>query len=332
MYHIIAADWGTSHLRVYLCQVAADGQFTLLESKFAPGVRKSSKTCEQELIDCIADWAPTYGKTPVYLAGQVGSSIGWKETQYLPCPIAPQNIAQACLTFDCQGYPILIVPGLSCRIRDEQSNEQSNEQFDVMRGEELQVLGWLQLDPSHRVGQHLLCLPGTHTKWVLVNAGEIQLFKTAMTGELYDLLSKQSVLIQQQTKQFDEGAFETGARFTLESEADNFSHGIFSVRSKQLFGQLTPLQASSYLSGLLIGSDVRAAIHAKQWNLGEFKQVVIIGEQGLSQCFSKVLALQNINSRFFDEQTTSLSGFSAVYQIMGSDVITKSPQNKVKAS
>ncbi len=306
MNYIIVVDWGTSHLRAYLCKVMTDGQFEHVDSAYALGVSKCEPNFQQELMHCIQPWAEQFGKLAIYLAGQIGSSIGWKEAPYLPCPVAPGKIAQSCLEFNCQGHKISVIPGVSCQLDDNN--------YDVMRGEEIQVLGWLQLHKSHSVGRHLLCLPGTHTKWVLIENGEIQLFKTAMTGELYDLLSNQSVLIQQPTSNFDCAAFAKGAKYTLESELGNFSHGIFSVRSKQLFGELSPEQASSYLSGLLIGSDVRAAINAHQWQLNATTKVTIIGDAHLSQCFADVLTMQNISSEICEVSKTTLLGFSSVYQ------------------
>ncbi len=311
MEHVICVDWGTSHLRAYLCQVKPEGGLELLEIRLGLGVTKCGGHFEAELIKCIGSWSQSYGKLPILMAGQIGSSIGWKEAVYLPCPVKPEKIAGSCLQFDCHGYQISIVPGVCCLL-----NSEHEDNHDVMRGEELQVLGWLELKAEHRIGRHLLCLPGTHTKWVLIVDGEIQLFKTAMTGELFDLLSTRSVLIQHQTKGFDRDSFALGARYTLNSELGNFSHGIFSVRSKQLFGELNPTEASSYLSGLLIGSDVRAAINANEWNLSKAEKVAIIGAEQLSQRFADVLTIQEINSYMCEVNKTTLLGFAAVYQAM----------------
>jgi 2-dehydro-3-deoxygalactonokinase len=302
--YIIAVDWGTSHLRAYLCQVNSVGHLHLLETRLALGVNKCTPNFEQELLMCIAPWTKLYGKIAIYLAGQISSSIGWKETPYLPCPLKPSVIAQSCLSVEVEGHNIFVLPGVSCK---------TNCNYDVMRGEELQVLGWLQLDAQHNIGTHLVCLPGTHTKWVLIKEGEIKLFKTAITGELYDLLCHQSVLIQQQDCIFDQSAFIKGAKYTLESELGSFTHGLFSVRSKQLFGELTSAQACAYLSGILIGSDVRAAQNAQEWRLKSLASVAIIGAPELSQCFATVLGLQQIKSKIYNVTDTTLAGFSVIY-------------------
>jgi len=306
MDNVIVVDWGTSHLRAYLCQLSSDHQLHLIDTKFGLGVTKCQQKFESELFNCIDPWLNQFGQLPIQITGQIGSTIGWKETTYLSCPVSPDNIANSCLTFTCRKSVISIVPGVSCELDDEL--------HDVMRGEELQVLGWLNLNLQNRRGKHLICLPGTHTKWVLVDNGKIMLFKTAITGELFDLLNNQSVLIQTPNTEHNEDAFKRGAKYTLDSKLGNFSHGIFSVRSNQLFGKLSQEEASSYLSGLLIGSDVRAAINATEWDIFSLNNVIIIGAPQLSNCFSTALSMQNISSIICNAEATIISGFSKLNQ------------------
>ncbi|TWX72458.1 2-dehydro-3-deoxygalactonokinase [Colwellia sp. C1TZA3] len=304
--YIITVDWGTSHLRAFLCEVNTDKTLTLKDDANGLGVNKVVNSFEQTLFDCIDHWVVQHGKLPIYMMGQIGSSIGWKETEYLPCPTKLGNLSSKCTNFVCSGHKITILPGLSCRLK--------NDNYDVMRGEELQVLGWLQLNLQHFSGTHLLCLPGTHTKWVFIKAGAIELFKTAMTGELFDLLTNHSILIKKNHATFDSASFKKGADFTLKSELGSFTHGLFSVRSKQLFGELTDSQASSYLSGLLIGSDVRAAMNAEEWQLSELGEITIIGTTHLSQQFSQVLNMHGIKTNICKMTEMTLLGFNAVYQ------------------
>src|SRR5262249_41381474 len=122
---------------------------------------------------------------PTILSGMVGSSFGWTQTGYVACPAQPDRIAAACVAL--REGRIHIVPGLSCRNRLQAP--------DVLRGEETQVLGALHLQPNLRAGQHLLCLPGTHTKWVVLDDGAITEFLTAPTGELFSVIQDHSVLV-----------------------------------------------------------------------------------------------------------------------------------------
>ncbi len=326
----IAVDWGTSHLRAYLCQIQFDRltdvdqhalllqspqhplsqalpQVVLLGKVTGPGVGKKNTDFSKTLQQAIAPWLAEFGDVPVLLAGQIGSSIGWHETAYLPCPIVPEQMLGTGLQFGCSGMQLTILPGLCCRL--------ASQQFDVMRGEELQILGFLQLNPQFRQGEHVLCLPGTHTKWVLLRDGVIEYFKTAMTGELFDLLSRQSVLIQQPCppEQLDWAAFAQGSHFTLTADAGNLVHGLFSVRTRQLFGGENGAQACAYLSGMLIGSDVRAALHATDWQLNAQTSVVVIGGYPLLECFRKVLQEVGIEPVTADVTTCTLQGFASEF-------------------
>lgn len=302
--YIIGVDWGTTHLRAYLCEIATSGDINLIAVEKGLGVSKQTSSFESTLFDCIDPWLKLYGKLPIYLCGQIGSSIGWHEAPYLPCPINPYKIKYDFLSFTARGFKVSIVPGISCCL--------NNDEFDVMRGEELQILGWLKLNPNHLKGRYLLCLPGTHTKWVLLVDSEIQLFKTAMTGELFDLLTTQSILIQKNGSNFNQDAFLSGANKTINSEQGAFSHSLFSVRSKQLFSQLSEHAACSYLSGFLIGCDIRAAMNASQWNMESFDSIEIIGAPHLSDCFSKVLSIKNIKSTVHNVEKITLLGFSGL--------------------
>jgi len=304
--HFIAVDWGTTRLRAFLCSIKPDGSLTLVTRSAGLGVSKSPLSFEDTLMQCISPWEFEHGKLPVLMSGQIGSSIGWKETAYLPCPISPQELAKSCVHFNCNGYDISVIPGLSCQLE--------NDNYDCMRGEELQILGWLQLAEENQKGRHLVCLPGTHTKWVLVEDGKIKLFKTALTGELFDLIANHSVLIQEKSKLFNQEAFDCGAAFTLNSEMGSFMHGLFSVRSRQLFGQLGKDEATSYLSGLLIGSDIRAAMNATEWDLTKIDKVSIIGAPHLSRCFSRVLESQSLKTEICKVTATTLLGFNSVFQ------------------
>ena len=115
----------------------------------------------------------------------VGSSIGWVETPYADCPVHPDALAEACVPL--KNGRVHVVPGLACRNRFEAP--------DVMRGEETQVLGALQRLPELGSGKRLLCLPGTHTKWVMLLDGTITDFLTAPVGELYEVLARHSILV-----------------------------------------------------------------------------------------------------------------------------------------
>lgn len=306
--YVIAIDWGTSHLKAHLCQVNSDQSLTAIGFKQGAGVSKVVDSFEQELSRCIFDWIGQYGKLPILMAGQIGSSIGWQEAPYLPCPASAQMLAEQCLAFEFEHHQVFIVPGLSCEHLDGNK--------DVMRSEEIQILGWLDSEPHHKHGKHILCLPGTHTKWVLVDEGKITTFKSAMTGELFNILSNHSILIQEKSDELNIDVFKQGATYTLKARSGNFSHGLFTVRSKQLFNQIQPKDACSYLSGILIGSDVRAALFANEWQISGDSCVEIIGSSQLATCYQSAFALHNVNANVCSINALTVAGFSLIHQAL----------------
>ena len=124
---------------------------------------------------------------------------------------------------------------------------------DVMRGEETQVAGYLWLNPNF---EGLLCLPGTHSKWVRVESGQVRSFRTYMTGELYSLLSGQSVLRHSvDVAAWQDSDFVGSLRETF-AGGNDLTNRLFSVRSESLIGDLTPGGANARLSGLLLGAEL----------------------------------------------------------------------------
>jgi 2-dehydro-3-deoxygalactonokinase len=304
--HYIAVDWGTSRMKAYLCEFNDDLCVTILDEVTCAGVQKKRGEFAQTFLRATAEWRLKYGALSVLMAGQIASSIGWRESPYVACPVAPADIIEASISFSCEQHDIFMLPGLSCQL--------ANGHFDVMRSEDVQVLGWLQAEPSHRQGRYLICLPGTHTKWVLVNNGIIEVFKTAMTGELYDLLSTSSVLIQSAAVDFDQNCFDEGAQYTISSVSGSLIHGLFSVRTKQLFEGMDANQASSYLSGLLIGSDVRAAVNAQEWDISVLNGIVVVGEDHISRLFQQILQSQIAQVSLYAGKLASVQGFAAIRQ------------------
>ncbi|HKE44443.1 MAG TPA: 2-dehydro-3-deoxygalactonokinase, partial [Steroidobacteraceae bacterium] len=168
---LVAGDWGTSHLRLTLC----DATGSVLDTASGPGASEARGRFAEIFDSLIAGWTREHGELRALLSGMVGSSFGWISAPYLPCPVSTDTLAGACAVL--REGSVRIIPGVSCRNRLDAP--------DFMRGEETQILGALQLNPSLRKGRHLLCLPGTHTKWVLIANGSLLDFITATTGELF---------------------------------------------------------------------------------------------------------------------------------------------------
>jgi 2-dehydro-3-deoxygalactonokinase len=203
---------------------------------------------------------------------------------------------------------IHVVPGVSCRNRLGAP--------DFMRGEETQILGALHLDPTLRRGQRLLCLPGTHTKWVALQDGVIVEFLTGLTGELFALLRDHSVLVQR-TGELDPvsaaAAFKQAlARFNEFPQAQ-LLHRLFECRARRLAGELTPLTAAGYLSGLLIASDIGGALRLLP-PAGNAHSVHLIGDSQLTQLYALGLAAQHYTATALEGTAAALAGLAQVYR------------------
>jgi len=302
----IAGDWGTSHLRLNLC----DSSGHVLESRNGPGVGAVKADVAGAFFAQIEPWKQ-YGALPAVLSGMVGSTIGWREVRYLPCPARPEMIAAGALRFEANGRGITIAPGLSCRNRLMAP--------DVMRGEETQILGALRLEPLLAEGRQVFCMPGTHTKWVSLKDGVIEHFLTAVSGELYDILYRHSVLVN--SKETVDGAA-GGAAFKRALEKiklypdGELIHLLFEVRSGQLKGEIKQRDAADYLSGLIIGQDVSGAKRFFRADLAESNGVVVVSTPRLGELYAQALRTRDVAVRNIDGDTASLAGLSALYRVL----------------
>ncbi|MEM1401749.1 MAG: 2-dehydro-3-deoxygalactonokinase [Pseudomonadota bacterium] len=256
--HFIAGDWGTTNLRVYLCGVDDDGRPKLLEALRGPGVAELSSAgdasaFEHALFERIDPWLGKVGDVPIMLSGMVGSTIGWREAPYQSCPVQTADIARRTLSFESRGREIHLIPGLST------VNPFGSP--DVMRGEELQLLGLAALVPPSADQTRLVCLPGTHNKWVRCLGDQVETFTTALTGELFAVLGEHSILLRGADRgQLVVSAFKEGLELARKLDGGQLLHALFSTRSRQVMGELGASDAESYLSGLLVGADVQGAL------------------------------------------------------------------------
>ncbi|MBA3928803.1 MAG: MFS transporter [Xanthomonas sp.] len=242
---MIAVDWGTSSLRLY--RLADDGQVRE-RRRSDQGVL----TCDGRFGEVLAREIAGWDDVDILLCGMVGGRGGWHEMPYLPCPAGNHALALGMQRFQPPGFDeraFWLVPGL----RDSDSDRVP----DVMRGEETQLAALLDVLTA---GTHLVCLPGTHSKWVTVRDGQVRRIATAMTGELYALLRQHSILgrlMPAGDVRFDGYAFDAGLKRS--DDRGGLLHHLFGVRTTGLFQQFAEPTLPSYLSGLLIGHELRAS-------------------------------------------------------------------------
>lgn len=276
---LIALDWGTSSLRAYLlgengaCLAQASGAFGIL--KVADGGFDATyvRVCES--------WQRDYGPLPVLASGMIGSRQGWLEAPYVPCPATPAQIAASLASLEASdGARIHIVPGLSCR--DAQGVP------DVMRGEETQLLGAIGTRDDA-----LWVLPGTHSKWARSRSETLLDFTTYMTGELYAVLCGHSILgrLMPAATRSDAAAFARGVGYGLSTGAD-LSRKLFSARTLGLFGELPAEGLADYLSGLLLGAEIRDALSRSP----AATEIGLIGEPGLCERYGAALEIAGVRA------------------------------------
>ncbi|WP_165856297.1 2-dehydro-3-deoxygalactonokinase [Marinobacter sp. JSM 1782161] len=290
---LIAVDWGTTNFRASLLD--ADGA-VVDRTQAARGIlhveRDGFGTALDELL---GHWLADLPEVPLLMAGMVGSADGLREVPYLPCPASVDDIVNALVRVDDLGLgrAAYIVPGLSGRSVADNP--------DVMRGEEIQILG--ALDDGDTPGERIVCLPGTHSKWVTLAGRQVRGFSTAMTGDAFSALRGHTLL-----KRFaadggtDNAAFDRGL-----AQADRpggLLHHLFSARTEVLLGDLPADRAGAYLSGLLIGDEVRAMTDA----LAPAAPVTLIGNGTLNDLYARALDARGFATRTIDGDIAAVRG------------------------
>lgn len=302
---LVAVDWGTSSLRGALLD--ANGQVRE-ERSFARGIMTVPAGEFAIVLEAFfGDWIRANG-TLCLISGMAGSRQGWVEAPYLACPAGFDEMASrlAWIPAGPQGCRIAIVPGLGCE--HPASTPGLPSVPDVMRGEEVQIFGAMRLTG---LTNGLFVLPGTHSKWATVQGGRVTGFQTFMTGEYYALLSQHSILSKSLAADapFDEAAFARGV--AQAQGAAGLLHHAFSVRTLSLLGRMEAAALSSYLSGLVIGEEIRAH------QLAPGTEVVLIGSADLTRRYTQALSPQGLSIRALGSEAT-WAGLSALAQVISS--------------
>ncbi len=290
----IAADWGTTHMRAW----AMGEEDNILAFRESNGGMKDLHQNEFEpvLLRLIESWLVDAKVTTVMACGMVGAKQGWVETPYLKTPCVPldKNQLTTANTHD-KRIKVHLVPGVM-----------QLHPADIMRGEETQIAGFINKNFGFN---GVVCLPGTHAKWVNINEGQITSFKTFMTGELFGVISSHSLIRHStSTKGWNQESFEAGVLEGFESPG-SIASSLFSLRSESIVNDLDCDKARSTLSGLLLGVELNGAQNFWQGNM-----VALIGSELLSNIYYKGLKILNGQSQLFSPETATLSGLSSAYK------------------
>jgi 2-dehydro-3-deoxygalactonokinase len=277
---MIGVDWGTTSLRAY--RIGAGG--AVLDRLDRPGgiLTVPAGGFPDALRDAIGPWLAA-GETRVLLCGMVGSRQGWVEAPYLRCPAGPAEIAAATTAIPFDGATLRLVPGLT--------TEDAHGIPDVMRGEETKLVA---LADTLGAGTHLACLPGTHSKWARLEAGRVAHFTTHMTGEAFAALSQHTILARTSVDGPDQPeAFARGV--ARARQGGGLLHHLFGARTLHLMDRLAQEETRSFLSGLLIGHEIAAALAETGAT-----QVELVGAAGLAALYAEALRLSGVAVRRHD--------------------------------
>lgn len=291
---LIAVDWGTSSLRG--ARLGAAGQ--VLESRQFPRGIMTVAPGQFDAVfqECFGDWMQAPDALCL-ISGMAGSQQGWQEAPYCPCPAGFEELTAQLHWV--QAGRLAIVPGLSCLHDDGLPVPQ----HDVMRGEEIQIFGALALTGLRDA---TVVLPGTHSKWAQVTQGRVTGFRSFMTGEVFALLSQHSILSRTLPADapWHEDAFVHGVQ--LAQRAPSVLSSIFATRTLALFGSLPAAQHPSFLSGLLIGEELRAMARPGS-------TVLLVGSALLTQRYAAALHSLGLGSQSLGDEAT-WAGHAALAQ------------------
>ncbi len=263
----IAVDWGTSTFRAYLVQ--NNEVSDVIETKDGMKFVKSH-LFEQTLLTLIDRWLDNDKITEILASGMVGSKQGWEEAPYQKTPCNLKSLNYITPSLKDNRISLKIFSGVS----------QIN-QPDVMRGEETQIAGFLNENPNFNGS---ICLPGTHSKWVEIKNNNIVKFKTFMTGELFEIISKNSVLIHSvKAEKIDKMELLKSVDEILQ-KPELFSNALFQLRADDLINSKGPTIYKSRLSGYLLAIELLGSMEFWKNN-----DIILIGNQDLIEMYQFIL-------------------------------------------
>jgi len=291
----IAVDWGTTQLRAW----GLTPQNEVLYKGSSPQGMGSIKPHEFEsvLLHLIADWLVPDQQTIVIACGMVGARQGWVEAPYMTVPCQATGELVMAPTSDPR-LRVYICPGAM-----------QTDPADVMRGEETQIAGILAQMPEFK---GMVCLPGTHTKWAYIADGIIRSFTTFMSGELFSLLGRQSVLSHSvMTAEFAMEAFHRAVG-DISASPSLLAAKLFAIRSNDILFHHSAAQSRAELSGLLIGAELQAVT---SYYLGD-DDIIILGSDSLAHLYRDGLSAMGKTSTLVPGEAFTLFGLQQAYHLL----------------
>jgi 2-dehydro-3-deoxygalactonokinase len=275
---MIGVDWGISSVRAYRLQ-----EHHVLERREEPKgiLTVRDGRFDEALRALVSPWLAD-GEDHVLLSGMIGSRNGWREAGTISCPAGITAIAKSLTNVPFEGAQVFLVPGVA------DADAAGTPEF--MRGEETQIIG-------ADIGTGVACLPGSHSKWARVVRGKITEFATYVTGEAFAAFRDQTILARQMRgRAVGDDAFDAGV--ARSADAGGLLHHLFGVRSMGLANRLKDADAASYLSGIMIGHEVRDALRSAD-------TVCVIGSATLSSRYARAITACGGASRMGDTDSAA---------------------------
>ena len=294
--HFIGIDWGSTNARALL--FAPDGR--LMEERDEPlGIKQVSAGGHRAAFERLTfGWRERHGPIPALLSGMIGSRTGWREAPYVACPATLTELHRSLISApDIEN--VFLVPGLSL----------AGDRSDVMRGEELQLLGL-----GARAGNFdWVCIPGTHSKWIRAEWPVIREFHTAMTGEMFAAIAEHTLfakLIPSATTAnapaFVASAFDAG--LARSASPHGLLNSLFGIRAEVLLDRAAPAEIADLISGLLIGTEIRHVLSQASAK----SRIALLAAPGLQPRYLRALAFFDLVATAFDVRQISAHGFVAL--------------------
>jgi len=296
----VAVDWGSTALRAWL--IGEAGEILAQHSSDQGVFSLEAKDFESTLLTVCGEWLGDAPDTPIIMAGMIGSRSGWQETAYQQCPVKAETLGENLLALtNTSKLNLFVIPGIK-------TNSPSGS-ADVMRGEEVQIIGALAALHASPDSNALICLPGTHSKWAQTHQQEITNFSTFFTGEMYSLLGEfSSIGAIMNGDEFDETSFREGLAYSR--QAGGFLHHIFSARARLLTDTWSGGSLSAYLSGIAIGHEFQGAktLYPKQSTL------YLIGNSHLQSLYQIAASEFGFKANSLDAADAIIQGIAHIAQ------------------
>ncbi|SDM00807.1 2-keto-3-deoxygalactonate kinase [Franzmannia pantelleriensis] len=306
----IAVDWGSSNLRAWA--VTAAGRVLAHGGSERGMLSLASSDYETALLEVVGNWLPASRRTPVLVCGMAGARQGWREAAYLPLPARLDDLARGavCPPVNDARPAVRLLPGLC---------QSAAGAFDVMRGEETQLAGLVADD---RRFSGLVCLPGTHAKWARLEQGAVTRFTTCLTGELYGLLARQSVLkhsigADDLAAPGDREAFVFAVR-DIHANPGRYTARLFGLRASDLLdaglpaGDARSARLAARLSGLCVGLELAGMGD----ELADSGPITLVGNAALCTRYALALEALGHESQRLDGDAAVLAGLGLAYQAL----------------